>query len=184
MSPNKAQRVWRNLSQKWISMPYNPPRKRRRGPKVKKGILTNFVQVVLVNAITGETAKGYIQANSIRALTRWLGYHNHRAEVEQVALKPNSTFDELTPGELKNLPILIKLGKYQFPYIIDSVYSSYTPKHKILFTFRLQTVDNLKYLEMVAARKEEVMSLFNKIKSKRKKQQKANKSNKKHAKKS
>lgn len=166
MTPQKAQRVWRNLSMKWISAPsYGYPRyPRRKASKVKKGLLTNFIQVEVVNAITGEISKGYIQASSVKKLIQWLGFHNHKAEVEQVFFSKNSTFAHLDHEQLKELPILIKLSKNQFPYVITHVITTLDKRNKIVHTLKLNTVDNLKYLETVARRKPEIIKVFNKIK--------------------
>ena len=170
MNPTKAQRTWHSLSLKWRSRsPYSSSsfysRRRSKKLKVKKGILTNFIPVKVINAITGEATNGYIQAASARKLINWLGYHNHKADVEQVYFPKNSTFAHLSTAQLQGFPILIKIGKYQFPYIISIPLNEYDMKKKrLLFFLRLQTVDNLKYLETIVNRKEEIMKVFNKIK--------------------
>jgi hypothetical protein len=171
MNPIRAQRVWHSLSMKWISnSPFSSP-KRSRKRKIKKGLLSNFIPVEVINAITGEVSKGYMRDLSITRLRKWLAYHNQRAQVEQVSLSVNSTFAHLNrkAGALNDFPVLIKLGKYQVPYLIDRVSLSALVKHRQTFTFNLKTVDNLKYLEMVAGKKAEVMKLFKKIKKAKKK---------------
>jgi hypothetical protein len=175
MTPIKAQRTWHSLSMKWINAtPFgrgrplrNPRRKQSSG--VKKGILTNYILVEVVNAITGEVAKGYIQGSSIKKVRQWLSYHNHRAQVEQVYFSPKNTFSHFSPGELKNFPVLVKLGKYQMPYLIFA--SSLGPiiRGKQTVTLNLNTVDNLKYLETIADRKTKMITLFTKIKKAKKK---------------
>ena len=167
MNPIKAQRTWHSLTSKWIT---NQPwknssissRKKRR--KIKKGVLSNLIPVEVVNAITGEVAKGYMRDLSLRKLRKWLEYHNHRAQVEQVYLSKKNTLSHLKEEDLKDFPILIKLGKYQVPYLIDRSTPDLIIKGRQTVMFNLKTADNLKYLEIIAERKTKVMKVFNKIK--------------------
>lgn len=174
MNPIKAQRTWHSLSIKWITASpfgrgYSPRKNTRR--KVKKGILINYIPVEVVNAITGEMHKGYMRDLSSRKLRKWLGHHNSRAQVEQVFLQPKTTFATLSVSTdgLKGFPILIKLGSYQVPYLIEYAAFDSLVKKKQTFVFNLKVVDNLKYLETVAENKDTVMKLFNKIKKAKKK---------------
>ena len=173
MNPIKAQRTWHSLSTKWINGTSfgrgRPLRNSRR--KIRKGLLFNLIPVEIVNAITGEVHKGYMRDVSIRKLRKWLEFHNHRAQVEQVSLPVKSTFYRLNKKEdgLKELPVLIKLGRYQVPYLIDHVGVFFVEKGKPTITFNLQVVDNLKYLETVALKKTSIMKLFNKIKKAKRK---------------
>jgi hypothetical protein len=177
MTPNKAQRTWHSLSTKWInSAPYGSPfgqqpspRRRSHKRKVKKGILVNFIPVEVVNAITGEVAKGYMRDLSIKRLRRWLEFHNHRAQVEQVYLSAKATLRHLPLEEVKDFPVLIKLGTYQVPYLIAQSHLSLIVRGRQTVTFDLKTVDNLKYLETIADRKRKIMKLFKKIKKAKKK---------------
>jgi hypothetical protein len=181
MNPIKAQRTWHSLSTKWLSgnTPFGrgtPLRHSRRKlvssrPKIKRGTLTNLIPVEVVNAITGEVTKGYMRDLSIRRLRKWLALHNYRAQVELVYLSKKSTFFKLNkqPNGLFEYPILIKLGTYQVPYLIENV-RLFTPKKgKPVIMLDLKTVDNLKYLELIAEKKKDVMKLFNKIKKAKKK---------------
>ena len=172
MNPIKAQRTWHSLSTKWInaiSFGRGIPLRNTRRRRVKKGYLvTNLIPVEVVNAITGEISKGYMRDISLKKLRKWLGYHNHRAQVEQIFLSPKITFSHLTEGELKGFPVLIKLGKYQLPYLIARSWHSLIVRKRQTFSFDLNTVDNLKYLETIADRKGKIMKLFNKIKKARK----------------
>jgi hypothetical protein len=177
MTPNKAQRTWHSLSSKWINaVPYGSPfghqpspRKRSHKRKVKKGILVNFIPVEVVNAITGEVAKGYMRDFSIKRLRKWLEFHNHKAQVEQVYLSLKSTLHHLSAEEVKDFPILVKLGTYQVPYLIAQSHLSLIVRGRQTITLDLKTVDNLKYLETIADRKAKVMKLFHKIKKGKKK---------------
>lgn len=173
MNPIKAQRTWYSLSNRWMNAtpfgrgkPYKTSRR-----MIKKGVLSNLIPVEVVNAITGEVHKGYMRDISARKLRKWLGYHNHRAQVEQVSIPLKSTFHLLHKKEdgLKEYPILIKLGTYQVPYLIEHVRLDIEVRNKQTFAFNLKVADNLKYLELVAARKVEGMKLFNKIKKAKRK---------------
>jgi hypothetical protein len=173
MNPIKAQRIWKNLSRRWINATpygYSPFRNTRR-KRVKKGLLINLIPVEVVNAITGEISKGYMRDLSAKKLRKWLGFHNQRAQVEQVALSPRSTFYALIndkhPTDIKDFPILIKLGTYQVPYLIEQARSIITVKDKQTVTFELKTVDNLKYLQLIADKKPKVMVLFKKVKKRK-----------------
>lgn len=176
MTPNKAQRTWHSLSSKWINAgPYNAfgnayPRKRNTSKrKIKKGILTNLIPVEVVNAITGEVAHGYMRNLSVTKLRQWLSYHNHNADVEQVYLSEKMTLSHLTDHEKVNYPVMIKLGRYQVPYLIEKVRPSEIIRGKQTVMFELKTIDNLKYLETVAKRKAVIMKLFKKLKKAKKK---------------
>jgi hypothetical protein len=173
MNPIKAQRTWYSLSSRWINAtpfgrgkPYKTSRR-----MIKTGVLSNLIPVEVVNAITGEVHKGYMRDISLRKLRKWLGHHNSRAQVEQVSIPPKSTFKFLNKkdGGLKEFPILIKLGKYQVPYLIEHVRLDIVVRKKQTFAFNLKVVDNLKYLELVAEKKVETIKLFNKIKKAKKK---------------
>jgi hypothetical protein len=178
MNPLKAQRTWNSLSTKWLmggtsfgrGRPLrNSRRKQLSHRKIKKGNLTNLIPVEVINAITGEVAKGYMRDLSVRKLRKWLELHNYRAQVEQVSVPKRSTFYKMNVDDFTDFPILIKLGTYQVPYLID-----YAAKHSIVngrwtAEFNLKTVDNLKYLEIVASKKETIMKRFNKIKKTKKK---------------
>jgi hypothetical protein len=174
MTPHKAQRTWHSLSSKWINAaPWGSPfgtgggvprRLKNTRRKIKKGILSNFIPVEVVNAITGEIAKGYMRDLSIKKLRKWLSYHNHRAHVEQVYLSPYTTLFNLKEADIKDFPILIKLGKYQMPYLIENVRPSIPVRNRNTVAFELKISDNLKYLEIVARKKRKVMALFNKLK--------------------
>jgi hypothetical protein len=177
MTPNKAQRTWKTLSTKWINAsPYGSsfgrgglPQRKNTKRKIKKGILTNLIPVEVVNAITGEVSKGYMRDLSTKKLRQWLGYHNHKAQVEQVYLSPKMTLAHLDTTELMDFPILIKLGRYQVPYLIDHTKQDAVIRGKQTVAFNLKTADNLKYLEIIAERKGYIMKLFKKIKKAKKK---------------
>jgi|SRR5579864_130764 len=181
MNPIRAQRTWNALASKWISaVPFGrgtPLRnsRRKQAGGIKKGVLTNFIPVEVVNAITGEVAKGYMRDLSIRRLRKWLSYHNYRAQVEQVFFSNKNTLHHLSPKEIENFPILVKLGKYQVPYLISSTRSSLIVRGRQTITLDLSAVDNLKYLETVADRKSMMMSLLNKIKRTKKRKKAKNK---------
>lgn len=177
MNPIRAQRTWHSLSMKWItgtsfgSSPFQrrPSRKavsKRR--KIKKGILSNLIPVEVVNAITGEVSKGYMRDLSLRRLKTWLQFHNHKAFVEQLFLSPKITLANLKEEDAKDFPILLKLGKYQVPYLIDRIRFSLIIKGRQTYALDLKTADNLKYLEIIAEKKPSVMKLFKRLKAKRK----------------
>lgn len=136
---------------------------------MKKGFWSNLIQVEVVNAITGEVHKGYMRELSSRRLKKWLEFHNHRAQVEQIYLSPKTTLAALTEEEIKEFPILIKLRKYQVPYLIEASRLDAIIRKRQTLAFNLKTVDNLKYLETVAAKKEKVMKLFDALKKNKKK---------------
>jgi len=176
MNPIKAQRTWHSLSTKWINAsPYGmgsfsprPKRNSRRKSKVKRGLLVNYIPVEVVNAITGEVSKGYMRDLSIKRLRKWLEFHNHKAQVEQVYLSNKTTLQHLSEKDIKDFPILIKLGRYQVPYLIDHARADIIVRGRKTVTLNLKTVDNLKYLETIADRKSKVIRLFNKIKKTKK----------------
>jgi hypothetical protein len=177
MNPIKAQRTWNTLSKKWMSSsPFgkgkftsrNSRRLKRTKSKIKRGILFNLIQVEVVNAITGEVVIGYMREFSVRKLRRWLELRNQRAQVEQICIPARSTLSRLSEFDKTNYPVLVKLGNYQVPYLIDNTRPDAIIKGKQTTCFNLKIVDNLSYLELIANRKEAVMKVFNKIKKSKK----------------
>jgi len=122
------------------------------------------VTVIIVNAVTGEqtTAKSY--ETSRLKLKKQLMLRNVRAQFTEMIIHKNSIWDKMTEEEFKDYPVIVKVGNYQAPYLINYIGSKLLVGNKTQCTLYLKTVDNIDYLSIISAKKELLGDALSKVK--------------------
>lgn len=135
-------------------------RKKRRD---EKG--AHYISVEVVNAITGEVTKALACEESRRKYIKWLSYQNSRAQLDEVILPANSTWSKMPDEAWKDYPVIIKVGEYKAPYVIDHISPKVVEKDKTYVSLYLKTVDNIQYLEDISAKKKMSHELLEVVKA-------------------
>lgn len=150
MSLNKIQKRFvklvNNRHSKWLS---RYPARRYRAGKWSP----SSTSIKIINAVTGEITTAKSKDDNPTTLKRWLKIRNMRATFQEMLIKKNSTWSRLLDDEFKNYPVIVKLGRYQVPYIIEHVGDRLTYNGKTTCTVFLETTDNINYLSIISEKK-------------------------------
>lgn len=149
----RAQRLWASLSKRYGG------RKRKA-----KANLPQEVQVDVVSAVTGEVSKGFMREASSKKLKKWLSYHNIRAQVERMIIPLKSSWARMTDDQWSGYPIIIRVGSYKAPYVVNHISPGVTVKRTTFRTLFLKSVDNISYVEAITVKKKMAQGLVLAIK--------------------
>jgi hypothetical protein len=133
--------------------------------KKKKDDQDPYISVEVVSAVTGEVTKALACEESRRKYIKWLSYRNSRAQLDEVILPVNSTWFKMLDDAWKDYPVIIKVGEYKAPYVIDHVSPKVVERDRTYVSLYLKTVDNIQYLEDIAAKKEMSQELLEIVKA-------------------
>lgn len=132
----------------WMSMPPQPYRRRR----VKKWAPSQ-TKVKIINAVTGEETIAKAYDDTPTTLKRWLKMRNVRAQFADMLIKKGSTWSLITAEDMKDYPVIVKVGHSKYPYVIDHMGDYLTIAKKTTATVFLRTVDNINYLGIIDQKK-------------------------------
>lgn len=130
------------------------PRLRVRRRRLKSWAPCKQVNIEIINAVTGEKTTARANEESHAKLKKWLKLRNLRAEFVGMVLPKNSTFSKLTDEEFKNYPVIVRVGTYKVPYLIDHIRAKFSTGKKITCNVFLKITDNLDYLQIIDEKKD------------------------------
>jgi hypothetical protein len=154
---------------KWMSMPRRSMFRSRY--RVKKWAPSS-TQVKIINAVTGEETTARAYDDSPTTLKRWLKMRNLRAQFADMVIFKNSIWAQLSDEEIKDYPVIVKMGKKQYPYLIDHIGDRLTFGKKTTATVFLKTVENINYLSVIAEKRALLSNIAKPIKKVVKKKRK------------
>lgn len=127
---------------------------RRKRGFFQKTYRESRVLVEVISAVTAESFKAYMAADSLKKLHAQLSSPESRAIIEYLRkFNKKSSFSKMTESHWAHYPVLVALGRSKYPFIVDHVQFIPVTKNKKTFLAYLGSIDNLTYMEAIAVKK-------------------------------
>lgn len=117
-----------------------------------------WVSLEIINAVTGEKTTAKANDASAGKLKKWLKMRNLRASFDEMVIKKNSSWLSFTDSDWKNFPVIVKVGTYKSPYVIDHVGEMFQIKTRKIRTVFLRTVGNIDYITLIDEKRQLINS--------------------------
>lgn len=168
MSPTFVQQLFVSLSKSYKNQPIkkNLRRKLRSHSitvKTSKNIKFKGIKVQIINAVTGEATTAVSYESSVKKLKKWLKMRNLRAQFSNFMIKKKSAFSKLSLTQFIDYPIIVKIGNFKAPYLIDYISEPYKYGKKTVCFLYLKVVGNVEYLQII----HEKVSILEELKKKK-----------------